>query len=217
MQITFISDTHTLHDYVTQDLPGGDMIIHAGDVSSRGIPREINEFLEWFSSLNYKYKIFIAGNHDFGFELPRHSREKDREIVIPDNVIYLQDDLVEIEGIKIYGTPWQPRFYNWAFNVDRGEAIAQKWKLIPEGIDILVTHGPPYSILDKTQYGDVVGCEELYKRVFEVKPKINVFGHIHEGYGIKEIDGVWFINASVLNHRYRYTNEPVVITYPLDI
>lgn len=211
MNITYISDTHGKHYQMTDDLPGGGIIIHAGDVSNRGLISEIKDFLDWFSKLPYTHKIFIAGNHDFGFEDIRHN--SDEGIKIPNGVTYLQDDSVIIEGIKIYGSPWQPRFFDWAFNVDRGEAIAKKWSVIPSDVDILITHGPPYGILDKTERGDVVGCEELYFKVFDVKPKVHVFGHIHEGYGMKEISDVTFINASSLNARYTYKNKPVVFEY----
>lgn len=211
MKITFISDTHRKHWEMTDDLPGGPMIIHAGDVSGRGTISEINDFLKWFSDLPYTHKVFIAGNHDFGFEVIRHNTEQG--IQIPDNVTYLQDEMVTIEGIKIYGTPWQPRFFDWAFNVNRGEDIAKKWEMIPDDVDILVTHGPPFGILDRTERGDIVGCEELYFRVFKVKPKIHVFGHIHEGYGMREMSDVIFINASSLNARYEYKNKPISVDY----
>lgn len=213
MQITFISDTHGLHHQMTEDLPGGPILIHAGDVTGRGTIREINDFLTWFADLPYMHKIFIAGNHDFGFEAVRHNT--DEGIKIPDNVIYLQDDFVIVEGIKVYGAPWQPRFFNWAFNLDRGEPLAEKWKMIPDDTDILVTHGPPFGILDRTKEGLNVGCDDLFNRVLEVRPKIHVFGHIHEGYGQTNIDGTTYINACMLNRNYSYRNLPVVIDYYL--
>lgn len=207
-KITFISDTHTKHQYMTGDLPGGYMIICAGDITSRGKFNEAQEFIDWFASLPYARKIFIAGNHDFVFEKPN-------ALIVPDDVYYLQDSAIVLDGIKIYGSPWQPWFHDWAFNLMRGEPLAEKWKMIPDDTDILVTHGPPYGILDYANYSrKQVGCEELYKRVFEVRPRIHVFGHIHEGFGQKEIDGVQFINASMLDESYDYVNSPVVIDYP---
>ena len=207
IRLTFISDTHGRHHKMTEDIIGGDMIIHAGDVSNRGLKSEIEDFLSWFSNLPYKHKIFIAGNHDFEFERVRSSREEG--IRIPDGVTYLQDESVTIDGIKIYGSPWQPWFHDWAFNLYRGEALAEKWNQIPDDVDILVTHGPPHGILDKTERMMNVGCEDLYKRVFEIKPKIHLFGHIHEGYGMREIDDVIFINASTLDAHYLYNNKPI--------
>ena len=208
-KIICISDTHGKHEQLNYDLPEGDMIIHAGDISNVGRIDEINQFTQWFSNLPYKYKIFIAGNHDFGFERIRHSNEIG--ISIPHGVIYLQDEMVEIEGIKIYGSPWQPEFYDWAFNLPRGEKIAEKWNMIPENLDILITHGPPHGILDDTIQGMRVGCEDLYKRVVEVKPKYHIFGHIHYGYGMKITDETTFLNAASLGERYEYRNKPMVI------
>ena len=208
MKIVCISDTHGKHNELDYDLPEADMIIHSGDVSNRGRIDEINQFTEWFSNLPYKYKIFIAGNHDFGFEEIRHSNEIG--ISIPHGIIYLQDEMVEIEGVKIYGSPWQPRFYDWAFNVDRGAAIAQKWDLIPEDVDVLITHGPPFGILDDTIQGQRVGCEDLYMKVTKVKPKYHIFGHIHYGYGTRIMEDTTYINASSLGERYEYRNKPIV-------
>ena len=206
MKIISISDTHGRHNDV--DLPNGDMLIHSGDISSKGTEAEIDDFLKWFSSQPHKYKIFIAGNHDFFFE-----RESDDVIAskVPKNVIYLNDSGCVIEGLNIWGSPIQPEFCNWAFNRERGAAIKKYWDLIPENTDILITHGPPYGILDKNIRGKHCGCEELKEQVFKINPKLHVFGHIHEGYGSFEEKGITFINASQLNYRYFLTNEPVVM------
>jgi predicted phosphodiesterase len=210
-EITFISDSHGKHEEITKDLPGGYMIIHAGDVSNRGTVDEINAFCQWFSKLPYLYKIFIAGNHDFGFERVRHMGEPG--IVIPHGVVYLQDEMVEIDGIKIYGSPWQPRFYDWAFNVNRGDAIAKYWELIPNDADIVITHGPVHGILDETYTNMRVGCEELYKKIVSIKPKIHVCGHIHYAYGIRSFNGTTFVNASSLGEDYMYHHKPIILDY----
>lgn len=205
-----ISDTHSKHYELDKDLPEGDIIIHAGDFSNRGHLNELSDFLGWFSNLNYKHKIFIAGNHDFIMEKAQGIAYEYQE----KGVIYLRDEMVEVEGLKIYGTPWQPRFFDWAFNVDRGEAIAKKWASIPEGLDVLIVHGPPHGILDALDSGMRVGCEELYKRIWEVKPKLMVFGHIHSAYGMSGLDGVTFINASSLDERYEYNrNKPIIFDF----
>lgn len=206
MKIVLISDTHDRHLDLT--LPEGEMLIHAGDISSTGKRSQIDSFLEWFSSQEYKYKIFIAGNHDFFFE-----RETNDAIAstIPANIIYLNDSGTSINGLNIWGSPVQPEFMNWAFNRDRGEQIKKHWDLIPNNTDILVTHGPPYGVLDMNMRGMPCGCEELRKSVTGLKPKLHVFGHIHEGYGTQIIEETTFINASQLNHKYYLTNEPIVI------
>ena len=205
MKLVFISDTHNRHRDIK--IPEGDILVHAGDVSSRGIKSEIDSFINWFQSQPHKHKIFIAGNHDFFFE---KIVERNVEVKIP-NVIYLNDSGCEIEGLNFWGSPVQPEFFNWAFNRKRGKEIKQHWDLIPKNTDILITHGPPYGILDKTTRNELVGCEELVKKVIEIKPKIHAFGHIHEGYGIFKNENTTFINASILNEKYIYTNDPIII------
>ena len=214
MKITFISDTHNKHNHLTSKgmgniLGSGDVLVHAGDITSMGKQHEIQNFLDWFARTDFKHKIFIAGNHDFGFE---HGFEIDQEFKDM-GVIYLQDSEVTIDGVKFYGSPWQPEFYDWAFNLPRGEKLAQKWSKIPGNTDILITHGPVYGLLDYAPHGGHVGCEELYRRVFDVKPKIHVCGHIHGAYGQKSIEGVEFLNASVLDERYEHAHKPIVVNF----
>jgi Icc-related predicted phosphoesterase len=203
MKIVLISDTHNKHDEII--LPEGDMIIHAGDVSGSGTFTEILTFQQWFSRLDFKHKIFIAGNHDFAFEKLNMSH------ALPEGVTYLQDTSIEIEGLKIYGSPYTPKFYNWAFMKNRGPEIKQVWDLIPDRVDILVTHGPPHQILDENAFGKPTGCLDLLNRVNEVKPSIHVFGHIHEAYGMIEISGTRYFNASSLDDNYRVRNAPFVV------
>ncbi|HFA51599.1 MAG TPA: metallophosphoesterase [Bacteroidetes bacterium] len=205
MKIVAISDTHSKH--LQLHLPIGDLLIHAGDVSGRGTEAEVLSFLDWFASLDFKYKIFIAGNHDYFFERMTDAYVRN---LIPDNIIYLNDEGTEIEGIKIWGSPVQPWFYDWAFNRRRGREIDKHWKLIPDDTDILITHGPAHGILDRTRNGSLAGCEDLLRRIKKVKPKYHIAGHIHEAYGMVEKDGTTFINASVLNLRYELVNEPIV-------
>lgn len=207
MQITFISDTHGLHHQL--DLTGGEVLVHAGDVSSRGTEEEIIAFLNWFAKQKYTHKIFIAGNHDWFFE--RKSPEYIQGI-LPDSVIYLNDSGVTIQGVIFWGSPVQPTFYNWAFNRERGAEIDKHWQLIPTDTTVLITHGPPMGILDKTISGQAVGCEALTTRVQQIEPKIHVFGHIHEAYGTQTIGETLYINASVLDFKYKMVHQPVDVT-----
>ena len=220
-RITFISDTHTKHDKLNGFLPGGDILIHAGDLTSRGYITEVEYFMKWYDKINnYDHKVFIAGNHDFGFQ---DENEKLRGLLTGFKTIeYLQDELLAlgegeqeyIDMIKIWGTPWQPEFHNWAFNLPRGEKLKEKWDMIPLNTDILITHGPPFGKLDYVPYSNLnVGCEELIKRVEEIKPKIHVFGHVHEGYGYVFDGNTHYINAAVLNGRYEYRNKPLTIDW----
>ena len=205
MKIVSISDTHGSHRNL--ELPSGDMLIHAGDISKRGLKSEVLDFLDYFSALDFEHKIFIAGNHDFFFE---KETVEDIAKIIPPNVIYLNDSGIEIEGINIWGSPIQPWFYDWAFNRQRGAKIAKHWDLIPDNTDILITHGPPMGILDKVVGGEHVGCQDLTNRIKGLNLKMHVFGHIHEAYGSQKEDGTEFINASVLDVKYRLMNPAFV-------
>ncbi len=207
MKIVFISDTHGFHDQVF--LPEGDMIVHAGDLSKRGLAMEIQAFVDWFAQLPYRYKVFIGGNHDFYLE-DRPALFKE---MLTDAVIYLEDDWIEIEGIKIWGSPITPFFFDWAFNRQRGADINRYWTPIPDDIDILVTHGPPLGFGDRVYSGDLVGCSDLLEAVKRVAPQYHVFGHIHEAYGIYKNEKTTFINASVVNLQYQVVNAPIVVNY----
>jgi Predicted phosphoesterases, related to the Icc protein len=205
LKFVAFSDSHSRHHNLR--LPKGDVLICAGDISYRGKKEEVVDFLEWFKIQKHKYKIFIAGNHDFFFE-----KAKATEIskIIPDNIIYLKDSGVEIEGINIWGSPVTPWFFNWAFNRHRGKDIKKHWDLIPENTELLITHGPVYGYLDQVINEENVGCKDLLERVKEVKPKVHVCGHVHESYGSIKRGGVQFINCSVLNELYELVNKPIV-------
>ena len=207
MRAVVISDTHNQHRKLL--LPQGDMIIHCGDVSGRGTSTEVYDFIKWFSILPYRYKIFIAGNHDFYFEQKGINEIEDE--LRENRIVYLNDSGIEIEGIKFWGSPIQPWFYDWAFNRQRGADIKRHWDKIPNDTNILITHGPPKGIRDMTVRGDRCGCEDLFQAVERVKPKYHLFGHIHEEYGQAYDHTTTFINASVLDENYCLVNEPIVI------
>ncbi|MCE9584539.1 MAG: metallophosphatase domain-containing protein [Planctomycetes bacterium] len=207
-RIVCISDTHNHHSAVR--LPPGDVLVHAGDVSGMGRPHEIESFSAWLGAQPFAHKVVIAGNHDWLFE---RDPAQAREILSKGcpGVVYLQDSGVEIRGLKFWGSPWQPEFCGWAFNIVRREDLAKKWALIPADTDVLLTHGPPRGILDRTMSGDEVGCDALAAEVgSRVRPRLHVFGHIHEAYGMVERGGVTHVNASICTLAYRPTNRPVV-------
>ena len=200
-------------------VPDGDILLHCGDGTNVGRMNEIAAFGVWFRSFPHKYKIFIAGNHDWMFEKNRFTAVQLLNQGLIGNerkpeIIYLEDSGTTIEGLKIYGSPWQPRFFDWAFNLDRGEAIKKKWDLIPDGLDILITHGPPMGIQDQVTPhlgSDHLGCEELMKAVERTKPKVHIFGHIHGGYGKVQYPNTLFANAAICTESYKPINEPIVI------
>lgn len=187
-----------------------------------GREHEVRDFAEWLAGLPHEHKVVIAGNHDWLFErTPAFGRE------LLAGAIYLLDEATEIAGIRIWGSPWQPWFHDWAFNLPRGDALRAKWDLIPADTDVLITHGPPFGHLDGAARsvgdwfgdGDVVdvehvGCEELRAALDRVRPRVHVFGHIHEAYGQDSLDGTLLVNASNCDADYAPVNPPIVVDLP---
>ena len=207
LRFVVISDTHGLHDLL--EIPPGDVLIHAGDMTRRGDLREVQAFDAFLARLEHRHKLVIAGNHDFCFE-----RQPALARAALAHATYLEDEAIDVEGVRFYGSPWQPWFFDWAFNLRRGAEIRAKWQLIPPDIDVLITHGPPLGHGDVTVRGDAVGCADLLDRIREVKPRYHLFGHIHEAFGTSSDGTTTFVNASTLDFRYRTTHPPVVIDYP---
>lgn len=195
MKIVAISDTHMRHDRL--EVPDGDVLIHAGDFTRRGAIADVEKFNAWLGTLPHRHKIVIAGNHDWCFQLtPARAREA------LDNAIYLEDEATEVEGVRFYGSPWQPWFLDWAFNLQRGPDLAAKWAMIPPGIDVLITHGPPLGFGDRVHGGELVGCADLLARIEVIKPRFHISGHIHEGSGVRWTEHTTYVNAAVLDERY---------------
>jgi predicted phosphohydrolase len=187
--IVCVSDTHGHHDIT--DVPPGDILVHAGDLTMFGELDEVSQFDTWLGNLPHAHKVVIAGNHDWCFQ---NQAERARQRLT--NAIYLEDAAATVAGLKFYGSPWQPWFLDWAFNLQRGPELAAKWALIPDDTDVLVTHGPPEGILDLTKRWVRVGDADLLARVRQVRPKLHVFGHIHEAAGVDESVGTLFVNAA---------------------
>lgn len=216
MKICAISDTHSYHRKINMPMDKDiDTLIHAGDITWRGELDIIEDFSNWLKELPYKNKIVIFGNHSLGIQRG-HKRERALDMIRNTGAHYLEDSGITIDGIDIYGSPATPFFHNWEWNYQRGKDIAAVWSRIPTSTNILVTHGPPYGILDEAprDWGQFenVGCEDLLARIKELTNlKLHVFGHIHHAYGMKEIDGVKFVNASTCTEAYAPTNPPIVI------
>ena len=223
MRLVCISDTHLSHPGTSltrgtfPDMPPGDVLIHAGDALNRGGREELIEFAPWLESLPYKHKIYVPGNHDCCFETKRAQAERIMARLAP-SVTLLLDSGTVIEGLFFWGSPWQPFFYDWAFQLPRdSDAIDAKWQQIPNTTDVLITHGPPFGILDKVSKGyreDRPGCERLRRHVLDrVRPKLHVFGHIHASHGTEQ----WaenqplFVNAAICDEAYNPTNKPIEV------
>ena len=204
MRIVAIADSHGLHDRLV--VPDGDVLIHAGDVTRHGELEELPGLNAWFGALPHRHKLLIAGNHDWCFQqLPEGCRQ------LLTAVTYLQDEAVTIEGVRFYGSPWTPLFFDWAFNLPRGRALRARWLQIPRTTDVLITHGPPQGIADRTAQGEHAGCADLREIVEQLAPSLHIFGHIHEGAGIVAGARTTFVNASVVDQRYAPVNPPAVL------
>lgn len=225
MRFVCFSDTHGRHERVT--VPEGDVLVFAGDACERGTLDELTRFLDWFESHPHPHKLFVAGNHDWPLDPSRAAAEEARALVVDSGATYLQDDALVLGSVKVYGSPWQPAFHDWAFNLPRGGPDLQHaWAQIPDDTDLLVTHGPPHGILDRNFMRKDCGCELLTARVAEVEPRVHVFGHIHEAAGIlaapdssagiqSKGDRSWgvrttFANVSAVNLFYRPVHAPCV-------
>lgn len=208
MKVVGISDTHSMHRRIPAN-PGGDVLIHAGDSLGQGTLENIEELNEWLGTLPHRHKIVIAGNHDWAFqETPELARQA------LTNAIYLEDSGVEIKGVRFWGSPWKPTFMDWAFMLERGEPLHQKWRLIPDNTDVVIAHGPPKGIDDEANLGfkcQNVGCIDLLARIHQLSLKAHILGHIHEGYGEYLQGQTTLINASTCTARYEPRNAPIVI------
>jgi predicted phosphohydrolase len=212
MRIVCISDTHLQHGFT---VPHGDVLIHAGDATWQGTLPEIQVFADWFGALPHLFKIFVPGNHDYGFERQAHVAAA---MVGPPPLTHvLMDSGCTISGVRFWGSPWQPEFYNWAFNLPRGPELARHWDMVPDVTDVLITHTPPFGVLDRTAEGERVGCVDMRAMLARVRPALHVFGHIHAAYGsviVRHADGAsptQCVNAAVCNEHYKPINPPIVV------
>eukprot|EP00927_Polykrikos_kofoidii_P056723 TRINITY_DN50801_c0_g1_i1.p1 TRINITY_DN50801_c0_g1~~TRINITY_DN50801_c0_g1_i1.p1 ORF type:complete len:649 (-),score=64.94 TRINITY_DN50801_c0_g1_i1:47-1903(-) len=230
LRFVCISDTHGRHEELTPRLPRGDVLLHAGDFSMAGELDEVQDFGRWLQSLEYEKKIVIAGNHDLSFDksytghhskddvLGNATREAFLRLCDTDgSLIYLEDAECSIRGVRIYGTPWQPEFGCWAFNLKRGSTLADKWRAIPVSVDVLLVHGPPLGrgdlCLPSNQRS---GCADLLAEIQDrIHPAFCVFGHVHEGAGVTFDGKTHYVNASSVNEHYEVVHPPLVFDIPI--
>jgi predicted phosphohydrolase len=189
VRIVAVADTHLFHDKLV--VPDGDVFVHAGDLCRRGDLGELAAAAAWIAGLPHRHKVIVAGNHDWAF-----ARTPPEARALFGAAHYLQDAERTIDGVRFYGSPWQPAFHDWAFNLPRGAARARIWGKIPRHIDVLITHGPPEGIGDRTMLTARAGCADLRRRVTKLAPRLHMFGHIHQDGGAWQLGKTMFANVT---------------------
>lgn len=222
LRLVFLSDTHGDHEGIT--VPDGDILIYCGDCLQNGSRDDLQQFLPWLERQKAPRKVLIGGNHDRALEVyPSLSCLMIKELA--PSVTYLQDSGCEIEGLKFWGSPYTPTFFNWYFMRDRGPSIAHHWNKIPDNTDVVLSHGPPFGWLDKSRnwneatgrrFDDHLGCRDLWEAIMRIKPRIHGFGHIHGSHGVASCihdDGykTTMVNCSIMDESYNPINKPIEI------
>lgn len=211
VKIVCFSDTHDKYNLgVLKETYKGDLLLHAGDATSTGELRQLSAYSDWLAKQKFDSKIIIPGNHDLAFE----KNWELAEAHVPDATAILNQSTTLYNGLKIWGEPRQPWFYDWAFNVQR-EHMGAVWDLVPKDTDILVTHGPPFGAGDINGQGVRCGCVAQRKWIEENQPRLVVCGHIHDGYGIYLIGKTLVVNASICNGYYEPDNQPITVELSL--
>ena len=190
VRIVAVADTHTFQDDLGV-VPDGDVFIHAGDMLRGGTLDELEGVAAWIRALPHPLKIVVAGNHDWCFQ-----RERAAATALLGDAIYLEDSGFVHEGVHFWGSPWQPAYHDWAYNLPRGAALAERWALIPDSVDVLVTHGPPRGFGDRGPIAGRMGCEDLLGRVRVIQPTLHLFGHIHQDGGRWDDGGTCYVNVT---------------------
>ena len=214
-RLVLLSDTHGFMSKIK--VPDGDILLHSGDICyHKGTPQEVEKEFKLIGKLPHKYKVVIAGNHDFPIQdIPGFAKQ----VALENGIIYLENSSVELEFLNIYGSPWTPWFFSWAFNFEEQniEQAQRCWANIPDNTNVLITHGPPRKILDRTpdhyeHLGRNVGCGQLFSKTIKLPNLLlHSFGHIHCSYGYENFEKTLYVNASICTEQYRPTNPAYVV------
>jgi Icc-related predicted phosphoesterase len=205
VRIVLVGDTHGQHR--TLHVPSGDFLLHAGDFTLLNRSREeVRDFNQCLSDLPHRRKVVVPGNHDFKFADPKW-----RNLI--SGAILLLNEGVELDGIRIWGSPLTPSNFE-SFGATSEADCARIFSQIPDGTDLVITHGPPFGILDVAERGNGNhGCAHLLAAIRRVRPALHVFGHIHQSYGMASANGTVFVNAAPAGPGYRVIRQPIVIEY----
>jgi Icc-related predicted phosphoesterase len=208
-RVALVSDTHGKHDRLI--VPACDLLVHCGDFSRRGRRDELDAALAWLARQPAAARVLVAGNHDHVCE---HDPAATRAACAAAGVVYLRDEPASVAGLSLYGSPVTPAFRSLAFNRERGAEIRAHWDKIPGGLDLLITHGPPRGLGDRVFFGAHVGCADLLAAVRRARPRVHVYGHIHEArgeYRLPDLPGTRFLNVANATLLHGAPREPVVI------
>jgi len=207
LKIVCTSDTHNKHRHLS--VPDGDVLVVAGDISDTGRKEKLEEFNEWLGELPHKYKLVVSGNHDLLYEFDHGSMDN-----VLTNATYLENSEVTIEGLRIWGVPWKALHFGKKNNIEPELVGKTKWDLVPDGIDILITHIPPHGIRDTKPGGRQLGSEPLLEALKRVKPRYHIFGHVHDQYGWHtetwDQHEIIFVNAAAIIDFGNALNPPLV-------
>ena len=205
-RVTVISDTHCRHAEI--DLPAGDLLIHCGDMFELfgETTPQLASIDKWFGRQKFKRILYTGGNHDRELEVELARRPQPLK-----NAYFLQDEAVEFQGLTIYGAPWIPNLPRHAFAKKR-PGLIEAWAKIPPNVDILVTHTPPFGILDASSRGQSLGCTALSDELPRISPRIHCFGHVHAAAGQTTIGETAFINASSIESGTARLRPPISFT-----
>jgi len=203
MRIVAVADTHTFESDLGP-LPEGDVFVHAGDMLRGGTLDELRGVADWIRALPHRHKVIVAGNHDWCF-----SRQRSEALALLGDAHYLEDSGRSIEGVEFWGSPWQPEYNEWAYNLPRGDALAEKWALIPDSTEVLITHSPPAGVGDRGPVCGRHGCAQLRERVEAAKPALHLFGHIHQDGGAWQDPQSCYANVTT----WECERAPTVIDY----
>jgi Icc-related predicted phosphoesterase len=209
MRLTFISDTHLKHEQLV--VPPSELLVHAGDFSRTGTRDETLRFLDWFARFPAE-KLLIGGNWD---RFAEQEPEAMQAACAERGIHWLVHQAATIAGLRVFGSPWTPRFRNMAWNADATQ-LEQHWQAVPEGLDLLVTHGPPKGILDRMILGAHVGDPALRTHTLRARPRVHVFGHIHEAHGRQRLDGTGTLFLNVASSRLPFpfgVRAPVLLDW----
>lgn len=227
VRLLCMSDTHGLHGSIPADqLYECDLLLFAGDFTLVGDPKDVNSFKEWLSHLSCQ-KVVIAGNLDLTFDTAKldHFTERITGYCHPDvpidsikpaflsnpgNMRYAEHECVEVAGVKIFASPYTPEFRDWGFQILPGEG-KERWSVIPDDVDVVLTHGPPRGVCDKTVTGFSAGCPDLKDALERTKPALCVFGHIHEAHGVDRLGSTLCCNVAMVNVSNHLANKPTLV------